>query len=553
MPITSVAINFGLFDTTMKADSTVAISEKQPFCSVDDLKLNFLRTKKYSTLEPDSWRADGTFSTLADDITSGIGLWSATQSDASGVFVAPVILTITFGSLHTTKGVTLDMSPYENWCNDLNIKWYNGASLLSNLNFFPDEALYVCNNLVTGFNKLVITFNKTNMPYRYLKLKRIIYGEEVNWGPDEIVSVSVLEEVNPISAEITINTLNFQLHSDNADFSILNPQGIYTALQKLQPMSVIGTVDGVDLDYGTFYLTEWQNITETQITMSAVDMVGLMDKTMFKGDIYNAVQAGTIINAIMTSAGLPYNLDASISTVPLTGWIPYSTHREALQQVCFALGAMVDTSRDVYVNIKANPTTAATHLTLEEKFTGGKVTLLPIVTGIELTEHNYVASTEAVNLYTGSLSAGTYTVFFSNPAHTLTVSGAVIASSGANHAVLTVSTTGVVTLNGKAYKDTPVIITKDNPLITATDPKNVLKIETAYLVSSSNSAAVIQKAYDYYQNRVKQEFSTIYTDDRTGTQVEIDTIYETTKTAIIESLEINLTGGFVQKVVAVGA
>lgn len=553
MARTSCTIHFGLIDTTMKTDSTIAVSEHAAFCAPDDLKLNFLRTAKYATLEPDAWRADGTFVTMPDTTTSSIGLWSAVQSGADGSFDAPVVLTITFGSLHTTKGVTLDMSPYADYANSVNIKWYNGANLLSDITFTPNANEYLCENLVTGYNKLVLTFNSMTGPYRYLKLKRIIYGEEITFGTESLVSASVLEECNPISSEITINTLNFTLQNNNADFSILNPQGVYAALQQLQPISVTETIDGVERDMGTFYLTEWENETETKIRMHGVDLIGTMDMTMFKGGIYSGATAGSIISAIMTSANVPYALDSSLTNVLIDGWIPYCSHREALQQVCFALGAMVDTSRDVLVNIKPAPVSSSSHITLAQKFSGGKVTLLPLVTGVELLEHKFVAINDAVTLYTGTLSAGTYTVYFEEPAHTLTVSGAVIASSGANHAVLTVSTTGTVTLDGKKYSDTTVIVGKYNPDLVATDKTNVLSVDTAYLISGRNSASIVDKVYNYYQGRLKQEFSITPTNDRVGTIVDIDTIYETTKAATIESLEIDLVGGFTQRVVAVGA
>jgi hypothetical protein len=553
MAKTDCIIQFGLVDVTMKGDSTLVISEMQPFINPDDLKQNFIKTKNYATLEPDKWRADGLFSTIDEKSYGGFGLWSLNQSNAIGVFDTPVIMTITFGSLHTTKGITLDFSPYEDWSNEVNIKWYSGATLKINKTFYPDKNIYLCEQLVEAFGKLVITFVKTSKPYRYLKLKRIIYGEEVTFSGETLVSATVLEEINPISSELSINTLNFRLLSNDAKFSIINPQGIYAALQQMQPISVTENIDGVEQGMGTFYLTEWENQSETQIKMEAVDLVGIMDKTMFKGDVYSGVLSQDIIGMIMNSISVPYEIHESLKNIPIDGWIPHCTHREALQQVAFALGAMVDTSRNVLVSIIPMPSVVESTITLAEKLTGGKVTLLPFVTGVELLEHNFVRGTESVSLYNGPLSTGTYTIFFNEPAHTLSITGGTIASGGANHAVIIVPSTATVQLNGKKYIDTSVIVAKNNPNLVATDKTNILNVSGAYMISKRNSTDAINRIYNYYQNRIQQEFSLLPKDINIGEYSNIETIYETTKLAIIESLEIDLVGGFVQKVVAKGA
>ena len=52
---------------------------------------------------------------------------------------------------------------------------------------------------------------ETNRPGRYLKLAGIDYGVYLHFSGDEIIKARVLEECDPLSAEISINTLNLTL------------------------------------------------------------------------------------------------------------------------------------------------------------------------------------------------------------------------------------------------------------------------------------------------------------------------------------------------------
>lgn len=554
MAKTQCSISFGLVDVDAKADSSASISDKQPFVNLADLKADFLTVTKYATLEQDQWKADGTFDIMDDSISGGVGLWSLSQSDSAGVFSSPPILTMTFSTQHSSNGITLDFSPYEDFCDDLNVKWYNGVSLLYSVNFTPDSTNYFCSQTVSNFNKIVITFNGTSVPYRYLKLKRIVYGEEIKFTGSEIIQAGVLEEINPISAEISINTLDFQLYSEDARFSIINPTGVFAALQNWQPIQAMENIDGVDRDMGTFYLKSWENVSENVAKLSGVDLVGMIDETYFLGGIYSGVSAGTIISAIMASANAQYTLDASFTGVLLDGWIPYCTHREALQQVCFAIGAVVDGSRSYKINIKPAPSVSSGTITGDrKKMADQKVTLKPLVTGVSVMEHKFNQTTTAVELFNGTLAAGTFTIIFTAPAHTLTITGGAIASSGANHAVLTISTPGTVVLSGKTYEDTTNLITKTMAGLSSADKTNVVKVENAYLVSARNSATTVDRIYAYYQNRLKQEFSLFPGSEAVGILVDVETLYAELKRGTIEKLELDLTGGYIGKAVVVGA
>lgn len=493
---TKTAISFGLVDVAAKPDSTFTADDKQSFVDMQQLKHDELEIRKFATLEKDYFRLDGTFELFPDDPAEhDFGLWSSSMSSKSSEFVNPVVLTIEFTEPHSSLGLTFTFhESTDDYCNNLNIKWYGGSNnLLSDVNFSPDSTVYFVDNAIEGYKKIVVTFYSTNKPYRYLKLSQLDFGQIKLFTGRDLISANVLEEIDPISSELRINTLNFTLYSGDAEFSILNPLGIFSRLQQRQPLKVFEYLDGVKKGMGTYYLDEWENEDEYNINMTGIDLVGVIDGTDFAGGTYNNVAAGVIIAEIMTSANAEYELDSSLAGKMLSGIIPVCTHREALQQVVFAIGGIVDCSRTHKIKIYPMPTVLSGHIGKDRKFEGHKLKLKPLVTGVEVTAHNYV--------------------------------------------------------NGE---DNPQIFGVYNINLAPGDKENILKVEEATLVSNSNALEVAQRVYDYYQLRHQDEGEILLQDEENGQLVEISSLHNQQIQGIVEKLDINLTGGFIANATITG-
>ena len=372
------------------------------------------------------------------------------------------------------------------------------------------------------------------------------------FGSGDLISANILEEVDPISAELRINTLDFVLHNKNSEFSMINPSGIYTLLQERQPLTVHEYLDGVKKNMGTFYLDNWQNETESTIKMGAIDLIGVMDSTDFKGGMYVNVPAGVIIGEVMESAGISYELDNSLYSIPTSGYIPICTHREALQQIALAIGAIVDCSRSNKVRIYKNSTVLSEPIPRNRKLVGHKLKLKTLVTGVEVTSHNYVASAESVELFKNSLPVGTHEITFNEPVHSLSITGASIVKSGANYAVINVASAGSIVLTGKKYIDNTKIVGVYNAELLAGEKSNVVSAKKATLISDTNALDTAQRLYDYYQKRLQDEGKIILRDEKCGDIVTLDTMHNQQIQGFIEKLGINLTGGFIANSTIVG-
>lgn len=286
---TNTRVEFGLYDVTARGDSTPSCTTAKPFCNLGrDLLLESVPSQnKYGTLEREQWLMDGSFPFFPEVPEQYFwGLWSTTQSDKSGVFADPPVLDITFTQDHSSSGLTLHFySPTEDWASRVKIQWFSqDGGLISTALFYPNSVDYYCAKKVENYRRIRIYFLETNRPGRYLKLAGIDYGVCLHFSGHEIVDAHVLEECDPISSEISINTLNVSLYNKEGRFSILNPEGYFDVLQHKQKFTIWEDVkqdarstSSVHYCMGTFYLSDWSNSGDTLADFSAVDAIGLLD------------------------------------------------------------------------------------------------------------------------------------------------------------------------------------------------------------------------------------------------------------------------------------
>lgn len=543
----SLSLSFGLFDVTAKEDSTPTSADKQSFVNMDDLKMeDSPQTVRTATLEEDYFLLDGSFQPFHNAPQGEFwGWWSNSMSGADGAFETPPALTVTFSENHSSLGLTLHFDTAGgDYCSHIKITWKDasGNTIIAR-EFYPDSAVYLASCKVEEYRQIVLEVLETARPYRYAKLEWIGYGAELVLSGEDITEGTLLEELDPLSSEVTVNTLDFSLHSNNAEFSLLNPQGAFSLLQQRQAVMATEHVNGTDIPLGTFYLEEWSSDKENNVKMTAVDWVGLLGKTTYMGGIYTGISASALIDDIMTDAGAPYQLDSTLQNVTLSGYLPICTHREALQQAAMALCAVVDCSRADAVKIYPPPERPSSYIDYDRKF-GGTLKLEQQVTGVDVTAHRYVEDSEESELFKDTLAPGSYEITFSSPAHSLAITGGSITSSGANYAGITVASQGEVTITGKGYKDNTRVIRKRMLPMPAGAMPNVLTVEDATLVTSDNANAMAARVYDYYQNRYVNEVTILPADERVGDMIIIRSHRNEKLKGILESMEYDLTGGW---------
>lgn len=504
---------------------TPTIDDLQPFCDLNDLKKESISPPQAATLEKDYWRLDGSFEIFPDAPKGqNWGIWSQSMTEADGTFTVPPVLTLTFTELFSSVGLTFSFNSYgPDWCNDMNVKWYRGSTLLAEEDFTPDDWEFQCIHEVKLFNRIVITFRGMSKPYRYLKLQRVVYGIIRAFGPGEFQVVNLFQAASIISEELEINTMDFTLSSKDP---------VPFMFQRKQPMELYHNTKL----QGVFYISSSKRIGERVYEIQSSDLVGLLDENNHMGGIYDNVTFAELAAEIL--AGYEYEIDAALVDVQLSGWLPIATCRENLTQAAFAVGAVVDTSGSDRVRIFSPCTSPSADFDGERVYAGSNIDTAALVTAVEVTEHKYTADDETQELFNDTLN-GTADITFSEPMHTLSITGGTINKSGANYARITGSG-GTVVLTGAKYNHTTRTITVNNPDVAAGEVVNVIQVTDVTLVSPGNSESVAQRVYTHYQRRENVNATLILNSELPGDVVTISTEFDGVKTGTILSLDMDI-------------
>ena len=428
---------------------------------------------------------------------ANLGLWSERISNDKGFFVdengekEPIVLTLTSEGQYSSQGFTFTFDTYNQiYPTHINIKWYRNGQLIvddgksMNIDFYPDNAFYFCRNKVNNYDKVVITFHSLNMPKNRLKLRVIDYGYGTFFYGDELRGVKITQEIDPISTQISINP---------ADFTLDSKSDMEYSFQAKQPLSVY--FNG-ELKATTFVKKSTRKAKRLW-SIQSEDYIGLMDSIPYYGGIYTNKNAVELLTDIFTVAKVPYSIDDVFADATVTGYIPYTTCRDALMQVAFAIPAVVDTSNSEVVKIFALEDDVKQTIPLNRIMQGQNFTEEDIVTGVLVTVHTYKPITETVDVYDANESGIGENIFvkFSEPLHDLSITNGIINSSGANYAIINANANCV--LRGQRYDHTAVPEPKDREDVGATTPKRVIPIENATLVSQYNIDNIIEKCYNW--------------------------------------------------------
>lgn len=463
-------------------DATPYTSEAQPFSDIEKLP-HGADGGSIVTLEPNGWALDGTRRLLTDQRP---GLWSAQLSGPDGKFSLAPYIKMELGRLYSSVGISLEFdSTTGDYCSDVTIRWYHDGALIAEQDFRPNRPNYFCYRIVEYYNRVEIQFNATHVPIRYAKINHIIFGCVREFRRDELRSVKIIERVNLISSDVSINTMDVKIDS-KSDIGFL--------FQNFQSMHAY------DDDYliGVFYIDGSTRYSFGLYDVSCQDAIGVLDLETVPAALYTNKNAMELVAEILNGKfGLEYDQELANETV--TGYIPDGTKRNALHHIAFALRAVVDTSgQDEKVRFFRPKMSSQEEIPLDRSYVNGNVDFGPTVTSVRVTAHSY-STTE---------------------------------TDGKN----------TVVVGDTTYYDTQTVYTIDNPNITPSTIPNVVKIENATLVNASNVAEIAMNAYSYYMRRSKHNVKIVMDKELPGDFVNTPTLWDSHVSGNIETMRITLSG-----------
>lgn len=430
-------------------------------------------------------------------------------------------LTILFSQKFTSVGILITFNLMSgDYCTKINVQWYADGKLLSSMEFAPDSERYFCSNYVQSYDKIVIAFLETSRPRRPVFVTRIDYGIYREFFGDEISEISCQQEINAISENVSTNTMTFTARTrSNIPFDF----------QKKQKLNLF--FNGRRL--GSFYLKNGARKNKTDYYMDTHDALGVLDGSEYHGGIYTGQQLGAVLEELFAGEDFNYLLDDSLAAIPLHGYIPYTTKHNALVQLAFAAGAVVDTSNYDGVLIYPQQTAVSGEFSTADTFDGLTLEHNDVVTGVRLTVHSWQPTQEVEELYNDVLS-GRAEIIFSDPHHSLSITGGEIIESNANYAIVA-GTGAVVVLTGKKYNHMTSSVLRENPNIAFN--KNIKEVPEATLVHSGNAQEILDRVYDYYQRAENVVGDVLLTDKVLGQVVGVDTGYDGRRTGTLESID----------------
>ena len=493
-----VSIRYG--DVAPEAkENFVPESSQSLFDTLEQLQRYNVNFPNYSNpCEAYSTVLDGTALPIpSDPENSNLGFWSWNTSNASGRFLTSIKLDLTSEGYYTSSGFTLTFDTHNNiYPTTVTIRWMRvtdeTSETIATETFSIDNAVYFCEKKVEIYNKVIMWFNNMNMPNSRLKLRSIDYGRGTIFYGRELRSVGLIQEIDPVSSQISINTADFTIDSaGNTDYTF----------QRKQPLNVY--FNGELL--ATTFVKKATRQSKFLWNIQSEDYIGIMDGVPYYGGIYNNANAVDVLTDIFNVAKVPFVVDDIFADATVTGYIPYTTCREALMQVAFAIQAVVDTSNSDMVKVFALSDEVAQTIPLNRIMQGQNFVDDETVTGVEVTAHAYKPITDTQTVYDANESGAGERIFvkFSEPLHDLVLTNGefVLDENGnemkhTNYAVIDANS-GCI-LSGQKYEHTTQTKRKNDETILSSEIERIMAVDNATLVSSANLDNVLEKCYNWF-------------------------------------------------------
>ena len=286
-------------------------------------------------------------------------------------------------------------------------------------------------------------------------------NESIVFQDADVIEAEVTQEIHPIGIEVPASTARVRVWLDD---KIEDESGL-TLRDKFRPFSdgvyhqsmttgLVVDISELVIDeehfIGRFYLEDWNNTREGELELVCTDAIGVLENENYLGNFYESpTLVSVILSDIFRSVDFSYAVDTDVANKYLKGYIKGDvTLRDALQQVLFACGAYALTSGSQALQIKSgrlpipNPVYPGyyyeeeaavdppstydgdawytnilldAYISNQEKTDAQELSVLQLVTGVEITTHDYSKGNTLEEIFSASLNPGDYMVVYPKP------------------------------------------------------------------------------------------------------------------------------------------
>lgn len=574
---TSCYVELDLYDTTANQDSTLSVDNVQTFCDIESIRKQ-TEINKIATLENNYFLLDGSFSFYDDYSGDNFGYMSKLFNSK---------IEADFKNNHSSAGITFYF--WETIPESIKLTFLNDGSIVSQKTVYPKlsecekielqyieldfsrdflfsngKNLYISQPGTIGYeyfadvgaedyDHMIVELNGGD---RFIRINAIDYGIKLHYGDEykrKVKSCNVTEQIDPIASELPISQSKLEVIDTENLFDITNPKSYYKYLQKRQTFKLYEVINDKEELVATHYLKEWSQTKQLLATFDLQDVIGSMNDTTFYGGMYVERAVKSLVDDVMRDFGFEnYIIDEELASIKLTGYIGITTHRQALQQIAFACGGCIKTSRSNGIvlfkpNLDTSGIIEANRKLISKSH---EISQKDLITGVLMVAHDYQPSGKVEEVYKGDFIEGTYLITFNKPCTNLTISEGQILESNCNYAKVKVPN-GQIVVTGTTYEDHKVeYIYKTNELPSAAN-ENVVRIDNATLISKANAQTRAQKIYEIKQYRLEHSLFVINENESVANMYAIKS-NDGYAPVFFTKMDTDLTGGFISTCEGIG-
>lgn len=296
VPESFVEITCGITEPGINKKATIVTSSAAPFSTFHNIALSDNASiSRYSTGEPNLTVLDGSCGIVPSSPPYGTtGFLSAEIFDDSN---HPVIrLELPSENKSSVPGVSICWSTvFGEYATDFSVSAYLGTSKLKTVTVNGNKSVRSDVEVeLSGFDAVKIEVLKWCLPDRRVRVEQVKIGRYLVFDKTKILSYSHSSARDPISGQLSQESISFSLDNSDRTWDSVNPQGIYKYIYERQPVTVRY---GMDVDGktewvsgGMFFLSEWSvPANSIEASFQARDAFLYLSSTKYTGRKYGTL------------------------------------------------------------------------------------------------------------------------------------------------------------------------------------------------------------------------------------------------------------------------
>lgn len=296
VPESFVEITCGITEPGINKKATVVTSSAAPFSTFHNITLSDnASVSRYSTGEPNLTVLDGSCGIVPSSPPYGTtGFLSAEIFDDSN---HPVIrLELPSENKSSIPGVSICWSTaFGEYATDFSVSAYLGTNKLTTVTVNGNKSVRSdVEAELSGFDAVEIEILKWCLPDRRARVEQVKIGRYLVFDKAKILSYSHSSARDPISGQLSQESISFSLDNSDRTWDSVNPQGVYKYIYERQPVTVRY---GMDIDGktewvsgGMFFLSEWSvPANSIEASFQARDAFLYLASTAYTGRKYGTL------------------------------------------------------------------------------------------------------------------------------------------------------------------------------------------------------------------------------------------------------------------------